>query len=73
MTEETLKPCPFCGGAASIEHVEKVWEVGCSNFDMLAVDKDCCGNGIGTKFATKKEAIRGWNKRANPTDAEIQK
>lgn len=68
MSDQTLNletlPCPFCGGKASIEHVDKLWEIGCTNFDMLGADKDCCGNGIGTKFATKREAIKGWNTRA---------
>ena len=51
-----LKPCPFCGGEATIyedrhENITYGYTVACDN---------CCA----TVFAdTEKEAIEAWNKR----------
>ncbi len=49
-----------------IEHVDKLWEVGCLSFDMLGAEKDCCGSAP-AKFATKREAIAAWNTRSGDT------
>lgn len=51
-----LKPCPFCGGEATLWHdygVDRPWNILCR-----------CGGRVGY-FVTKKEAIEAWNRRAN--------
>lgn len=72
MSEAELLPCPFCGGMASVEHVDKVWEVGCDHFDVDPSGKDCCGSGIGSSYATKREAIKAWNTRTHSTDRSTE-
>lgn len=57
--EEGLKPCPFCGGEATVSQDVNYdwWYVECSN-DNCAVD-------VATKICeTKDEAISIWNRRA---------
>lgn len=53
-----LKPCPFCGGTATLEKDELIdtWFIECHN--------DCIGNPFGLLPETKKEdVINAWNKR----------
>ena len=54
MTE--LKPCPFCGGTATILKIDNVWyEVHCDN----------CPCNVGRCwFPKREEAIAAWNRRA---------
>lgn len=57
-----LKPCPFCGGEATIEEIPGnpdsndayCWTAGC---------KEC---NIGWYEETKTKAIEKWNRRAEP-------
>lgn len=61
-----LKPCPFCGGAASIQR--DVRYPGRSNgrkaFEVLCLNPDCVIYRADNKyFFTKKEAVAAWNKR----------
>lgn len=53
-----LKPCPFCGGEASL-HIH----------DRYGVECDNCSMGLGCIKLTKEEAIQAWNTRVdlNPT------
>lgn len=55
--DQTLKPCPLCGGAAHLvfdRHAQLPWVVMCN--------RDSCGCNI---FARERpeQAIRVWNKR----------
>ena len=53
---DRLKPCPFCGGEASIyEEIPDGYIVQCH---------DCCGQ---TGIMTKEHAITAWNARAEQT------
>lgn len=67
MVDEKLSPCPWCGSAAEIEHVGTKfgvrWTVGCNE---RADDGSvlCYGYQSLTTFATKREAITAWNRRA---------
>jgi Lar family restriction alleviation protein len=66
MTDEALKPCPFCGGEASpfedYGH-SSAWEVGCFNGD--------CRVEPHVWEKTKAEAIAAWNTRYKPKAEEL--
>ena len=53
MTEQKLKPCPFCGGEASIY---------VAHDDGYYVCCDECGCGLPV-YNTEEDAIREWNRR----------
>ncbi len=63
-----IKPCPFCGGTASIEEVpgptvnpkEVSFSVGCD----LPEEDGCMGYQALQTFARRSDAINAWNKRA---------
>lgn len=59
---ETLKPCPFCGGGATFEHLENGrWSIGCAD-----IDGDCMGFQSLQTFARKADAEAAWNNRTQP-------
>lgn len=64
MTISPILPCPFCGGVATVEELPGVvgasFSVGCSTDE----DGKCMGYQSLTSFATRREAIEAWNKRA---------
>lgn len=52
----SLKPCPFCGGEATVERI------GRSGYYYVACNTAyCCDYG---KFDTESEVIAAWNTRA---------
>lgn len=51
-----LKPCPFCGGEAKLEHYEND-----GYLPMCSVDG--CFGMIEIWFETPEEAIEAWNRR----------
>lgn len=67
MTE--LKPCPFCGGEATLEKLEPrlyrplcngVYSIACYSCDLnFGYDLD-----YGGTFETEEEAAEAWNRRA---------
>lgn len=62
MSEE-LKPCPFCGGEASIvgKRYEAKFCVGCD-------DDSCLGfSGLGWLYDSEQEAAEAWNRRSERT------
>ena len=61
MTNEKLKPCPFCGGEAKLE--------ASSAFPTYYVRCDCCG--VSTLANRQDQVVDEWNTRAD--DAEIDK
>jgi len=64
--EEQLLPCPFCGAAASIEETRLLGDVrksaGCGT-------EFCQGYQSTLTFATRREAIAAWNRRAPKPNA----
>ena len=57
MSDTELKPCPFCGGKATImenNHYTDMWTVMCKN----------CYSEI-DRYHTKESAIEAWNRREN--------
>ena len=63
MSEE-LKPCPFCGGKASVKAMEygddyKVWGVFCES----DLESEYGHGHFLDNFATEAEAIAAWNTR----------
>lgn len=63
---EALKPCPFCGGGASFEHLESGrWSIGCAD-----IDGDCMGFQSLQTFPRKADAIAAWNARATPSPSQ---
>lgn len=62
---DELKPCPFCGGGATFEHLENGrWSVGCAD-----MDGECMGFQSLQTFPRKADALKAWDKRV-PTNAE---
>ena len=60
---EDLKPCPFCGGEASVvgKPHEAKFCVGCG-------DDTCLGfSGLGWLYDTEEDAASAWNHRAERT------
>ena len=57
---EELKPCPFCGGEASVD-------VDDNGYYVVGCDKDaCCPCNIfynNRGYYSEKEAIKRWNTR----------
>ena len=54
-----LKPCPFCGGEATMKHVTELWEPK----DSYWAACKCC-HMSGRHYRTEAEAIAAWNSRA---------
>lgn len=75
MSDQNIRPCPFCGGPASLEQGggrdNLAWSVGCD-----ARNEDACpGHQSLTVFARQCDAIRAWNRReadARLADAAAQ-
>lgn len=56
MTEPKLKPCPFCGGTATIFMTDGEYS------DACYICCDDCGCGI-PLHNTERDAIERWNRR----------
>lgn len=72
-TLEIIKPCPFCGGEATVEEVDNLhkgvsFSVGCSTDE----DGSCYGYQSLTTFARRSDAIAAWNKRAKAVPEQTQ-
>lgn len=62
MSEQKLKPCPFCGGEAKVVRFygPREKEVGCA-----IVCEDCLANFHQEESCCAEENIKAWNKRAS--------
>lgn len=68
-----LKPCPFCGGEASVKVLEydddcKVWGVFCES-DLAS---EYSHGHFVDNYATEAEAIAAWNTRAERTCKPVE-
>ena len=60
---ETLKPCPFCGGKMKVDYKLYPLRYGivhASNFYF----SDRCYGGTDYEYCSEEEAIEAWNRRA---------
>lgn len=57
-----LLPCPFCGSSAEIKEDCGTFEPGCSH----------CGSFFGF-HSTREHAAKSWNRRASPSEAEVER
>ena len=65
MSDEALKPCPFCGARVATYRDEiGGWEIYCDG------EVGCAGDGD-SRYSTEAEAIAAWNRRA--PDDEIER
>jgi len=56
MSDEKLKPCPFCGGEAAVKSR--------TAYDYVIMCRDCYVNDESNNWSqTKEEAIDAWNRR----------
>ena len=73
VSNEDLKPCPFCGGDAEIcshyfeEEDMTLWQVRCKE-RPYAVEHPCYTADSFISFDNKEKAIEAWNRRANDAD-----
>jgi Lar family restriction alleviation protein len=72
MTDNELKPCPFCGGGAAVLYHQSNKYTDYDGDYVYCMKCGCrtrlyeCFNGTGkTHKDTEKEAINAWNNRAN--------
>ena len=62
-----LKPCPFCGGGAQLDHDR----VGVGVYSKVRCIKCYCSTkkfGISTKVSSDELAVEAWNKRVGEWD-----
>lgn len=61
MTDQALKPCPFCGSkaAASFFYTESKW----SKEQVEYTTIECMGDGCGVMMSDEDDVIGRWNSR----------
>ena len=66
MSEE-LKPCPFCGGEATLFQIKCITHSngGAGMFQVKCVNLQCNVSPKTMYESSKDEAIVAWNRRAN--------
>lgn len=62
LIEQPPKPCPFCGGEATVEFGQKVWSVFCANLPRSGYIGGCLVEAAASA-CDKEQAISRWNRR----------
>lgn len=83
MSEQKLKPCPFCGGEAKTFHIPEnteeenaahpLWTWKHSGMFAIGCDTGMCYgniNNVPMLFQNEELAIEMWNRRANDERAD---
>jgi len=78
MSDEPLKPCPFCGGKACIRKVpgglgtySNFAECGCSKCNIWAAERYTSDwDFYGEEQSAERNAIKKWNNRVDPAPIE---
>ena len=58
-----LKPCPFCGGEAELNH-----SITGTYFDVVCKDPYCRGFTRVCNYSTEEKAIEAWNRRVSENE-----
>ena len=65
MFENTLKPCPFCGGKVTLEEFDdEAYMITCGNCHSATSFGIVFEDGTAGD-ATKEETVTAWNRRAD--------
>lgn len=63
-----LKPCPFCGGKATIGKALPDWH---KLFKVRCADDNCIGSTIGnTMYLNAQAAADAWNRRSGAAESQ---
>lgn len=62
MNMPELKPCPFCGGAGNIHHINIHHIAGCNVYIVQCTN---CGCVFSTWFPSSDAAKSAWNRRVS--------
>lgn len=68
MSEQNLKPCPFCGGEAIVRKeryvtIEEKWIVECNSPTCVCKPKTIV-------YPSQESAVNAWNRRSNDEQAD---
>ncbi len=65
MADIELKPCPFCGACACVDH--RTYPSGDKDYIVICLHDSGCylDKSISVDFETEEEAAEAWNRRVD--------